>query len=141
MKFAALLVATFASAALHAECLKALGDFKIDGKPIDSAFVIEKKELKSLPKEKNQVLTLTFKNAKSVDEKSQENLYYKTLYVYDDLLANRRCPASTSRVFFVYPKHTVTIATRDLARVRKVKDRPKWQAHVYLRSQVIHGEN
>jgi hypothetical protein len=141
MKFLGPVIALFASAALHAECTKDLGAFKIDGQKIGDSFTIEEKELKALPKPGNKVLALKFKSSKNLEPRAEELLYYKTLYVYDDLLAKKRCPASASRVFFMYPKRTATISTKDLARVRKLKDRPKWQAAVNLRTQVTHGKN
>jgi hypothetical protein len=141
MKLVALVLSLGLAPITHAACLENLGQFQIGGKPLSSSFLMEEKELKSLPKPGNKILALTFKPDHALEPKAEELLYYKTLYVYDKMLKNRRCPASVSRVFFVFPRNTVTISTKDLARIRKVKDRPKWQAYVYVRSQVVHGKN
>jgi hypothetical protein len=138
--FLAVLSPLVLSPSAQADCVGELGRIKIDGRKISERFQIEKRELKSLPKDANQVLAFKF-TGKPLPGPQEEALYHKTLYFYDSLLAKNRCPASTARVFFVFPKGTVTISTRDLASIRPHKSRPKWQADVNVRSQVTHGKS
>jgi hypothetical protein len=135
MKYGLLTLLFAASFTARANCVDNLSKVKVDGRTVGSQFKIEDKELKALAKPGNKVLAFEFKGDKPLKFSEEKNLYVKTLYMYDEFVADKRCPASASRVVFTYPKATVTISTKDLQRIRKHKPHGRWEGDVLYRSQ------
>ena len=127
------------SSAFASNCIGALNAEKHNKKPLSDFFKIEAKELR-LKKDADplSVLSFTYKSPQRLSSKDEEKLYYRALIRYDDFLAKGICSASTKRVFFLFPKTSLTISVNDLTRIRKEKRRPAWEAHALLRSQVTH---
>jgi len=109
------------------------------GKPVKTFFKAEQRKIKiGREKDKTNVMVFNYRGPAHIASKDQERLYYQTLYRYDHLLMKKRCPASTERVYFLFPQTTMTISTKDLKRIRAERQRPAWEAHALLRSQVVH---
>lgn len=118
-------------------CIDQSNPPKYLGKPLSSYFQVQEKKLK-IGKSNSQVMVFNYRGPNSLSNKDQEQLYYNTLYHYDSLLIKKRCPSSVERVYFLFPKTSMTISKKDMVRIRNQRVHPAWEAHALLRSQVVH---
>lgn len=119
------------TASANAACLTEIGENRWKGKRIRDLFSASERKLSS-------ELTFSFvlRSEIKLSATEEEELYYAALGAVDDRLESGTCKKELRRIYFLFPKTALTIATKDLDRIRKFKNRPEWQAHAMLRSQV-----
>ncbi len=81
--------------------------------------------------------TFHFKAPEQIGAEEERKMFVDALWQFDNLLEKKACPSSLKRVHFIFPKSALAISVKDLKNIRKLKNKPEWESHAFVRSKAI----